>query len=390
MARPLPIHDLVADSYVSHAVDLMRYEAGVRKRVLAQLLLLQDDLEKQIRLMDQVPGMPEPARRRKAEALISQTRQTISTAMDAAGGELDSEMVDLAKVESRAVVASGNAAFGGSVLTTTLTRKTLATVVGNVLIEGAPSRDWWAEQSRRTRMRFASQVRLGILGGETNADIVRRVRGRSTGVRRVVKTKAGKTRVLHEFRGGVMDATTREAEALVRTSVQTAANQVADEVYRENGNVLRGRQALATLDKRTSEICMARAGSAWDFDGKALPESPRQESFPGPPPWHWNCRTILIPLTKPWEQIVEESSGKKIKKLKRRVPVKTRAAMGGPVASDLNFEGWLKTKPKAFQIEKLGPEKWQLWHDGKITLPQLIDQTGRPLTLVELREKAKR
>jgi len=69
------------------------------------------------------------------------------------------------------------------------------------------------------------------------------------------------------------------------------------------------------------------------------------------------------------------------------VPVSTRASMDGQVAADLSFGDWLKGKPVEFADEMLGKGRAQLWRDEKITLQDLLNAQGVPLTLKQLREK---
>jgi hypothetical protein len=71
-----------------------------------------------------------------------------------------------------------------------------------------------------------------------------------------------------------------------------------------------------------------------------------------------------------------------------KMPESTQASMDGQVAADLSYERWLRKKPKKFQIETLGPGKYELWKKGELTFTDLISQTGRPLTIKELEEKA--
>ena len=68
------------------------------------------------------------------------------------------------------------------------------------------------------------------------------------------------------------------------------------------------------------------------------------------------------------------------------IPPSTRASMDGQVAEDLSFDDWLSKKPKAFQDKMLGPGRAQLYRDGKITLTDLVDLRGNPLTLEALEE----
>lgn len=84
--------------------------------------------------------------------------------------------------------------------------------------------------------RVGVQVRLGMAREESIDDIVRRVRGRRAG---------------RGFVGGVMQATTREAEALVRTAVTFTSNRGILDTLRANADVLDGVRYVATLDDRT-------------------------------------------------------------------------------------------------------------------------------------------
>lgn len=137
-----------------------------------------------------------------------------------------------------------------------------------------------------------------------------------------------------------------------------------------------------------STICKSRSGAIWDPEtGDPLPESPRQEPFPGPPGYHPRCRSVLFPVTKSWDELIAEAKGKR-KKVLDTVPNRIRASMDGEVAGSLTYESWLKGKPVEFQIDVLGRERWKLWKEGRITTAQLTDFSGRERTLEELRELA--
>lgn len=64
----------------------------------------------------------------------------------------------------------------------------------------------------------------------------------------------------------------------------------------------------------------------------------------------------------------------------------TPFSMDGVVSDSLNYEAWLRSKPTTVQQEILGKSKWELWHLGKITFSDLVDESGRPMTLAELKE----
>lgn len=133
--------------------------------------------------------------------------------------------------------------------------------------EGAILKDWAAEQSRRTVFRVGQQLKLGVANSETIGDIIRRVRGRSAG-------RAG------QFTGGVLETTTREAEALVRTGVAHIADHARQGTYEANADILTGYQLVVTMDGRTSPICINYG---------LTPEKVYPIGSGPQPPFHFNC-----------------------------------------------------------------------------------------------------
>lgn len=97
---------------------------------------------------------------------------------------------------------------------------------------------------------------------------------------------------------------------LSRTAANAAHNAAVLAVARRNANAVIGVMALATLDNRTTkEICVPRHGGAWSIPGgNVLPVSSIQIPWPGRPPWHHNCRTvltILFPGEAPTQQTLD-------------------------------------------------------------------------------------
>jgi SPP1 gp7 family putative phage head morphogenesis protein len=240
----------------------------------------------------------------------------------------------------------------------------------NVVL-GVPLKSFWERQAGGLQETFTRELRAAVFAGETTDQVVRRVRG----------TAALK------YKDGIMETSRRGAEAVVRTSAQSIVNDARMKVYQNNADVIKGVQVQVTLDNRTSAICMARSGFAWDLDGEPLPGTDTDEDFPGPPPWHPNCRSTLIPIVKSIGEIVEDPDvDRKVREVAEDLPRATQSSMDGQVAQALTYEDWLKTKSEVFQKEVLGPGKWKLWQKGQIGLKDLIDQRGRPLTLKELKE----
>jgi len=379
---PPNANEKLADAFVTNAVNIQRFEAGVAREILGLLDELQEDLVAKIRQFDIEKVKRTAFKFRRAEALLLQVRKTIRLGYKPARKDLRSQLVAMASIENNVAIRNINAVFKAPIASNVLSPSDLFTLVTKTDIHGASLRKWWAKQEKDLTDRFSQQMRLGIAGGETNQDLIVRVRGRATGATKAV-TVAGKKKLVRTFTGGIMNTSTNEATTLVRTAVQAISNETLDRTYQGNQDVLKGRQALATLDLKTSDICKARDGSSWDFKGKPLPDSPRQEPFPGPPPWHPRCRTVLIPITKSFEELLGEDRAKQLGI--KEIPVGTRESLNGQVSGKVNYEEWLRRRSVANQKKALGPGKWELWNDDKITFAQLIDQSGNPLTIDELK-----
>lgn len=129
-----------------------------------------------------------------------------------------------------------------------------------------------------------------------------------------------------------------------------------------------------------STICVSYSGAEWDK--KKNPINGNKLAFVNPGgsangvPRHWNCRSVMLPITKTFRELGLDAD---------EFPTSSRSATGGPVAADMTFDAFLKRKGDQFADELLGPGRAQLWRDKKITLQQLLDQSGRPLTLKQLR-----
>ena len=199
-------------------------------------------------------------------------------------------------------------------------------------------------------------------------------------IRRVRGTKA------LGFADGLMGGSRRGATLVVRTSVQSITNEARFQTFKKNKSVVKGYQAVVTFDNLTSDICIARSGFAWDHDGKPM-NARTTESFPGPPPWHRNCRTTLIPIVKSYDELIKDPhQAAQVKAALEKVPVGVRASMNGAVAKDLTYDQWLRGQTATIQKKVLGVGKHRLWKNGDLSLRDLIDQSGRPLTLAQLQK----
>lgn len=358
-----------ADDFIRHQVDLLRLEAGERRKIRTSLAGLRDELVAKLTRYDELT----PFQSRRMEAIFRAAEVTIRQSYTRIAKTHRASMQNLAGYESERTVDLMNRRIGVSLLTAGVSQETLEALVDDAIVMGAPAKEWWAKQAPVLQAEFRDAIRRGVFAGESMNDLARRIRG---------------TRE-RNFQDGMMARRGREAERLIRTSILSVANAARHETLKANDDVLAGQQWLSTLDPRTCEICMALSGQAWDFDGKMLGET--TQKFPGPPPAHFSCRCTLVPLLKSWEQLIRdargnEKLGRKLDRIERKLPTSMQASMDGQVADDLDYEAWLEERKPREQQEILGPGKYALWKKGKIGLTDLIDQRHRPLTLEKLRE----
>lgn len=380
-------NDLSSDGLVRHNISLLRYDAKVRRQIVGQLRRLQNNLVAQLSDV----SFANAAQKARLQSLLTQTDKLIKNAYKGINTHMLGEMADLAAVESGFAAKSLNNLFKVDILSAGLTPAALRTLAKDSNILGAPAKEWWGRQSANMRKRFADEMRQGFLLGESTGDLVRRVRGTATGARTTVEI-AGKARSVPVFDGGIMNVSTREAEALVRTSVQSVANEARLATYNANTDVIKSVQAQVTLDNRTSQTCQSYGARPDEWTLPDYEPVGGSNHFIGPPPWHWNCRSSLVPITKSWQELQTQGNGPKAtpkqrkiaKKLDNNVAKSTRASMNGQVPKGTGYDAWLKKQPAYIQKEALGVTKRELWKKGHLNLSQMLDQTGRPMTLQRL------
>ncbi|MDP2644122.1 MAG: phage head morphogenesis protein [Candidatus Doudnabacteria bacterium] len=337
---------ILQDAAITRQINLLRFSAGEKKKVLAILTQLQSDLR--LKLLGELTDFSKA----RVNKLLKESTAIINSAYQGVQEKFD--FPGLAEHEATATTRSFAAIGLDAALPTETALKAL---VNGSLIEGAPSSAWWAKNSDDLSFKFAAQVRQGIAGNETVQQIVRRIIG---------SPRLGTP--------GIMETSRRGATALVHTSIQQVANDARLATFKANDDIIKGVTQLSTLDSHTSNVCIAYSGASWDLEG--VPINGTTLPFNGGTPRHFNCRSVLTPITKTYRDLGLDID---------EIPPGTRASDLGQIPAGTTFEEFLGRHDKAYADDLLGPGRAQLWRDGKITLQQLVDGTGRELTLKQLR-----
>lgn len=341
--------EILFDEVLAQGLDILRLSASAKTEVIRRLRAMEKDLSAKL-AASELNG----ADRRKIEAFLVEC--------DAIIGAYYGDIVGLDNFRSVAEYVAGETIAAFIAIGYDAVKKPssdyLRSVQSDVLIQGAPSRDWWNGQSEDTKRKFKAEVRQGLVAGETNQQIVARIVG-----------KGGAP--------GIMETVRRNAQTLVQTSVQTVANDARRATFDANDDIVKGFRQISTLDGHTTIICVSYSGAEWDKDRK--PINGNDLPFNGGCPRHWNCRSLEVPITKTFRELgldIDEPE-----------PTQ-RASSAGPIDAKTTFDDFLKRQGKAYQDRVLGTGRAELWRDGKITLRDLVSGTGAPITLDELRDIA--
>ncbi len=355
------VNERVKDKIIGHSVDLNRLEIQMKKDIVKELKVLEKDLIKKLEKSNILNGKPMTRfKQKRLKALLKQTQETIKTAYKEARDRINKDLIKVAGISEAQTINALNSSIKTEVLSTAMSKQALKAIASNSLIEGAPNKEWWARRSVALKDKFSDTVRQGVLAGETTPNIVRALRG----------SKALR------YKDSVLSGNYRSAEALVRTSIQTVANNARIETYRENDDLIKGIEWSATFDSRTSDICATLDGLQWDLEYRPLGHG---TPFPGFIA-HWNCRSTTVAIVKSWKELGAKGKFKEI-------PKSTKASMDGQVSGKMNYESWLKTKSPAFQKETLGAGKYKLWKEEKLGFSDMVTGSGKPLTLGQLETK---
>jgi hypothetical protein len=331
---------VLMDRVLTNSINLYRFTASERSKVIALLKRMAIDLRAQIAERE-----GDTFTKARLRTLLKQSEAVINDYYVAIGQGLNDQLEKLAVIEANKTATI----YKGTELAVNLpTINTLKSIVSDSLVVGTPTSEWWGRQASGLIFQYSAQLRLGIAAGETNAQIQRRVMP-------------------------LLEVSKRNAATLVHDSVMTVANNARMAFFKENEEIYKGYRQISTLDTKTSEICIAYSGAEWDLNLEPLKGAP---AYNGGCPRHPNCRSVIIAITKTFREL-----GLNIDE----IPKTTRASDEGQISASTTFDQFLNRKTIEQQNEMLGKGKAQLWRNGKITLRDLLDQSGRPLTLEELK-----
>lgn len=340
--------DALADTFLRHQVFLQRLSTGEKNKFLPFLR----EMDKELR------------HRLGGSELTQFSRERLQKLLKAVDEMLAELLGDYQKqlLLSLDDIAQNEAGFSGRALGSVLevdfdlpgVPLIREAVLNNPLsIKDAPLlkpfiTNWTAAE----RKAVAGAIRGGVFKGETNAQIVQRIRG----------TRA------RQYQDGLLDVTARHAATVVHTAVQHTSSQARQATFDENADIVEGLRWISTLDNATCPVCRS-------LDQKVfrLNKGPRS-------PIHPYCRCTLIAVLRKKYRFLEAGG--------------TRASAGAgggmQVSAQLNYYQWLKTQPASFQDIALGRKRAKLFRDGGLSADRFaalqLDRNFEALTLDEMKK----
>jgi SPP1 gp7 family putative phage head morphogenesis protein len=388
MAKPPDnLSTKLLDEVNSYLIDLFRFSASMNRDVQNEL----DDLESELLTMiDRTVryGKLNPA---QLASLLRQSREIIADAYDKIAITTTDNLSNVVLITSTQIANEIEKHIIAPLIQVSLGPQDATDIISNMMIEGSFPYEWWQTQDASLAARFMREMRMGLGQGETVDELSQRVSGTSSA----------------DYTDGIMDLSSSQAEALVRTSVVSAANATRLATYADNADVLTAIQWVSVLDNRTTPICMALDGLMWEVPndsnkfGDYVPIG-HNKDFPGPTA-HFNCRSTQIPVVRPYAELESdqaqqdyydnfmaamEERGLSEEQAQAEFD-RVRATMDGEGVTAQTFDQWLSGKSDSFQNDLLGVGIADLWRNGDISLTDLTKQDNRPLTLAELQQKVK-
>lgn len=332
---------------IRHAIHLERLKGGQVDKIAKFLSkdVLPDLFNQVDARLTGVQTATTAGKVKRLKSMANAVRGTLEGGMSKTNKLLRQDLTAMGFVESNWQLGAIQESMPVALSLTAPSVATMQAIVSTRPMRGKLLKAWSDELGTNASTEVMRQVNIGLIQGEAIPVITRRIKD-------------------------VAEKVVRDATVITRTAVNNVVTQAREITYQANESVVKGVRFLATLDARTTEICMS-------LDGKIFPvgEGPR-------PPMHLQCRSTTVPVLKSWKEMGIKAN---------EIPPGTRASMNGQVPGTLTYPKWLKkmdSSPKTRHIvdEALGVGKAKLWRRGKLPITKFVDNKFNILTLKELQK----
>ena len=355
--------DDLFDSITKHSIELQRMSNYVQKDLAREYLKLSNELDGVIASHDFSRVTSGKRRKVMLNSVLKKGRAAIDKSNRALARVVKNNLIDVGNLEAQFSVGSINKAVTGKgsikFATGKLGVKSISKMADNLIIQGAPQADLWARHGVNLQNKFKDIIRDGWQQQQDIPTIAQRIRG----------TAAAK------YKDGIMNVSKHQANSLARTSIASVANQVREETYLANSDVIEGVQFIAVLDNNTTPICRAHAGDKWKMTPTGWLNVQGGHEY-RQPPLHFNCRSTMVPMMYPPGEIPAAK--------RALVPEKKQKTLGKPLGIKVckspckyvDADAWLRTQGVDYQKDVLG-KAYTGWRAGRLSFKRMVTQKGR-------------
>lgn len=387
---------LYFDSAIRHQIGIRRFTAGEVKRLTEMIQESDRDFIKIIRgeLADLI-GKNVSFQSKAFKQLIDLIKEKRAVTMDRFRRMVRKTLSELAKSEVDFEFRMIESALPVDIPVKKVSQETASAVIGSAVIaiavnQGRTMEQWLDIFQDSDQQKIVEAIQLGYSQGQSVNDIARRIAG----------TKA------NNFTDGILSINRRNAEAIVRTSINSISNQAREKVWEANSDIIKALRWTSVLDGRTSAICRSRDGMYVALRGTLPKGFPKLEPPDARPPAHVNCRSVMVAVFDD-VSIAQQMGDRPFvrdarTRRKREMDFRREAREQGVSVQEIRsqwaqenigripatttYNEWLKRQPAEFQAEVLGKTKSELFRRGKISLDQFTDRSGNELTLAQLKK----
>jgi SPP1 gp7 family putative phage head morphogenesis protein len=376
-------NEQILDAYIRHQIYILRYAGGLRNEVVPFLHITDARLEEIILAYIGKAGENRILTGVKGRKWQTEFEKALHSLRDPAWGQVSQNIIDEMRAFAVNEAAAGAAVIEGAVpVILNLSLPPVAQLVGIVNsqpFEGRTLKKWLEKNKMDDVQRILTRAKIGIVQGQTPTQIAADIVGEKK-----IGTKAY-----------------RDIESVLLTLTNGIQQEAKQALYQANQDIIKTELFVATLDSRTTMVCMGN-------DGKTFKRGD------GPiPPLHFRCRSLRVPVInaknlgdRPYnsateKQLVtdyaEQNNLGKITRVadlpmehEKRYLRFARAEMPkyvGTVPATTSYNTWLKRQTKDFQDDVLGPSRAKIFRKGGVSLDRFTARSGDMLTLDELKKK---
>ncbi len=372
------LNDHLVDIVTQEDLTLNRVQASMVRQVQRASDALRDGVADDLKRIDPTDPVRIADQRKRVRAALEATGQRIDFDYTQMERATVAEARELIRATDERTTGRVNAAIGAVLLASWLGRRApksrralVDSIIADTVLptgpEGAVLKVRFVRSKLELKRRIADALTAAVAQGRKLSDTLSVIRGNPN-----VNYANG---IFHPVKGGL--------ERLIKTAHSQYVQGTRLKVWERNEQVLNGVQALAVLDNRTSVLCRVRNGMAW-----RLPNHERfpgtAHAWPGPPPWHYLCRSSLMPIVRSLDAL-RSQAGQGLRDaldaLDNKYPI------DGQPAQVLGLDAWItRSEREGIDVGALiGRGRLEQYKKGHLTPGQLVSQQGRERTVKELK-----